>query len=233
MAGQSAPATPARACLAAQPVPARVPGLAPRLPLPRARADAAPPWLPAPQLGWASANQTLHDTALRFGVQTLLSVPPSFASNGSFTLFKLASQPGAQRLFVSARVNTYPYDTPFARSQDGKPFLLFHTYNGTATAAYQRTVLLATVPLGGSYTDPASGLVFSFADWDAADGASATVCRRRAAFETVCGDGLVSLGPGESGVGGAAGLQEKRKEMKRKGLQEKAGWEALQDLEAA
>ncbi|GLI61236.1 hypothetical protein VaNZ11_003536, partial [Volvox africanus] len=142
------------------------------------------------QLGWGQPFRQLTDTDLPIGTKQVLTIPPQLTTSKSFVMVDLNTMQGNMKLYVAVRINTQPYDLPYARSQNGQPFVVVHSYNGTAKVSYLRTILLADVPLGEGFIHSSSGLVINFVDWDSRKGASATFCQRAAAMEQKCGDGI-------------------------------------------
>ncbi|GFR51934.1 hypothetical protein Agub_g14455 [Astrephomene gubernaculifera] len=142
------------------------------------------------QLGWGQPSQQLSDSELGYGKQHALLIPPQHNTPRSSVLLTPANMTDNQQLYISARINHPPYDLPFEKALSGRPFVLVHLYNGSASVPYQATYLAATVGLGSNYTDAASGVTVYFMSWNAAVGASVTVCRRKDASEQACGDDL-------------------------------------------
>ncbi|GIL49392.1 hypothetical protein Vafri_5746 [Volvox africanus] len=142
------------------------------------------------QLGWGQPFWQLTDTNLPIGTKQVLTIPPQMTTSKSFVMVYLNTMPGSTKLYVAVRINTQPYDLPYVKSQNGQPFVVVHSYNGTADAFYQPTILLADVPLGENFVHSSSGLVINFVDWDSRKGASARFCQRAAATEQNCYDGI-------------------------------------------
>ncbi|GLI65342.1 hypothetical protein VaNZ11_008891 [Volvox africanus] len=136
------------------------------------------------QLGWGKPKTWL-DKDLRYGVVKTVTIAPQLSNKDT----AVAVQIGDTRYFLSIRMNTQPYDLPF-RPWENSPYLLLHSYKGTPSAPYARTILLSTTSLNGNNTDLASSLVVKFDAWDPRDGATVLVCRRLSAKEKLCGDGL-------------------------------------------
>ncbi|EFJ41203.1 hypothetical protein VOLCADRAFT_98870 [Volvox carteri f. nagariensis] len=98
--------------------------------------------------------------------------------------------PYGQRLFISARTNTYSYDLPWDFWNDNVPYLLMHTYSGTDAMPYSATVQVGEIGVGNTWRDVNSSLVVRFDSWDRTAGAAVRICRRVAATEANCYDGL-------------------------------------------
>ncbi|GLC58592.1 hypothetical protein PLESTB_001378100 [Pleodorina starrii] len=144
------------------------------------------------QLGWGQPFRHLTDSDLpAAGFQVVIYVPPQMTTQRSFVTVALSSFPAEMaQLFVSARINTAPYDLPYIALLNGWAFLTVHSYNGTAEKPYARTVLLGDVQIADSFVEPRSGLVVTYGKWDGRRGVAATFCLRAAPREQTCGDGL-------------------------------------------
>ncbi|PNH07942.1 Autolysin [Tetrabaena socialis] len=139
------------------------------------------------QLGWGQLSREFVDADMGYGAAQPVQLPAQLSNSQRAVSVTLGSQP---RFFIAARINAPPYDLPFTKALNDKPFVLVHSYTGTPANQYQRTFLLATLAPGDRYTDAASGLVVAFTAWSDGAGASATLCRRRGSREQVCGDGM-------------------------------------------
>ncbi|GLI65344.1 hypothetical protein VaNZ11_008893, partial [Volvox africanus] len=143
------------------------------------------------QLGWGSAVRQLTEADLRIGKYLPLVVPPQSSGPASAVMLVMLSGATAnQRFYVSARMNTPPFDLPFLASQNQKVFLLVHTYSGTETMAISRTELQAQLAVGETYSHNITGLTVWFSRWLEGQGALTSFCRRIGATEQVCGDGI-------------------------------------------
>ncbi|EFJ43690.1 hypothetical protein VOLCADRAFT_96075 [Volvox carteri f. nagariensis] len=142
------------------------------------------------QLGWGQPFRDLSDKDFPTGAKQLLTIPPQMTTSRSFVRLDFSPRPGSRKLYAAARINTPPYDLPYGINQNGQPFIVVHSWNGTSTNKYVRTILLADVELGDMFVDDVSGLVITFVDWDDKKGASATFCRRKGPKEKTCGDGI-------------------------------------------
>ncbi|EFJ43809.1 hypothetical protein VOLCADRAFT_95959 [Volvox carteri f. nagariensis] len=142
------------------------------------------------QVGWGRPFLELTDSSLRYGAPMTVAVPQQMSNRDSSIAVALTGMAANQRFYISARINTPPYDLPFFKWQNGRPFVLIHSYAGTAAASYARTVVLGKTEVGETFRDSASGLVVTFNRWDGAVYATVTLCRRMGFTEASCGDGL-------------------------------------------
>lgn len=108
----------------------------------------------------------------------------------SSVMVTLRDMPRSQRLFLSVRLNTYPYDLPWKKPNDSVPFLLMHTYAGTTEKWVVPSFLVSEIEVGQMWRDPSSSVVVLFESWDRDVGAKVRVCRRRSDVEMDCGDVL-------------------------------------------
>ncbi|GIL76781.1 hypothetical protein Vretifemale_6253, partial [Volvox reticuliferus] len=142
------------------------------------------------QLGWGRPFQWYDDSMLRYGKYVTVQIPPQMTTPNSSVVLTLNGPQSNDVLYLSARINTPPYDLPFEAKYNGVPFLLLHSYPGTENMAYSQTVLQDSARLLDVVLEPVSGLVAYFRAWSSQDGASVILCRRLAATERTCGDGL-------------------------------------------
>ncbi|EFJ43693.1 hypothetical protein VOLCADRAFT_96079 [Volvox carteri f. nagariensis] len=137
------------------------------------------------QLGWGRPYRWLQDSDLRYGMYQPIDLPPQMSGTST----SVAVEIGSDRFFFSARINTQLFDLPY-RSWENGPYVLLHSYKGTAVTPYARTILLASTSLRGIALDPISGITMNFTSWDPRLGARVIVCRRSKSKEQTCGDGL-------------------------------------------
>ncbi|GLI65340.1 hypothetical protein VaNZ11_008889, partial [Volvox africanus] len=142
------------------------------------------------QLGWGRPFQWYGANELNYGKYLTVQIPPQMTVPSSSVALSLNGPRSNDVLYLSARINTPPYDLPFEAKYNGVPFLLLHSYSGTGTVAYSQTVLQDSARLRDMVSEPVSGLVAYFAAWSSQEGASVLLCRRLAATERKCGDGL-------------------------------------------
>ncbi|GIL67407.1 hypothetical protein Vafri_20802 [Volvox africanus] len=144
------------------------------------------------QIGWGRPFLELDDVSLPYGKPSApIRIPKQLSSTNSSVVVTGAGMPDNQRLFLSVRMNVYPYDLPYGPSYDNTPFLLMHTYRGTDSQPYAQTIRVGDLGVGGVWRDPDSDLVVRFDSWNNATGASVRICRRSSRqTEVNCTNGL-------------------------------------------
>ncbi|GIL56747.1 hypothetical protein Vafri_12019 [Volvox africanus] len=140
------------------------------------------------QIGWGKSVLQLDDEGLPYGYAKEILVPPQLSAVSSFVMVSTNDMPANQRLFISARLNVYMYDLPYAWYNDGKSYITIHTYNGTESASYIPTKVVGEIQPGATWRDNASSIVVRFNSWQSGNGARVTLCRRRANTENNCYD---------------------------------------------
>ncbi|GIL56744.1 hypothetical protein Vafri_12028, partial [Volvox africanus] len=140
------------------------------------------------QIGWGKSVLQLDDEGLPYGYAKEILVPPQLSAVSSFVMVSTNDMPANQRLFISARLNVYMYDLPYAWYNDGKSYITIHTYNGTESASYIPTKVVGEIQPGATWRDNASSIVVRFNSWRTGSGARVTLCRRRANTENNCYD---------------------------------------------
>ncbi|GIL96148.1 hypothetical protein Vretimale_2030 [Volvox reticuliferus] len=142
------------------------------------------------QIGWGWPFQTLTDNSLPYGRAVAVRIPPQLNTTASSVRVSVSGMPQSQGVFIAARLNMYPYDLPWQFQDDGVPFLIMHTYNGTDARAYLPTQLVGEIRIGETWRDPSSSLVVRFDSWNRDTGAAARICRRSSDAEYSCNDGV-------------------------------------------
>ncbi|GIL42048.1 hypothetical protein Vafri_115 [Volvox africanus] len=142
------------------------------------------------QIGWGRPFQTLTDNSLPYGNAVSVRIPSQLSTTASSVRVSVSGMPPNHGVFIAARLNVYPYDLPWKFQDDGVPFLIMHTYNGTDGKTYLPTQLVGEIRIGETWRDPNSSLVVRFDSWSWDSGAAARICRRSADAEYSCHDGL-------------------------------------------
>ncbi|GIL67428.1 hypothetical protein Vafri_20814 [Volvox africanus] len=145
------------------------------------------------QIGWGRPFLELDDASLPYGMPSApIRIPKQLSSINSSVVVTGAGMPDNQRLFLSVRMNVYPYDLAWKYSDDNTPFVLVHTYNGTDRSFYHPSFHIGEIRLGMMWRDTEGGSILSvrFDSWDADTGASVRICRRASDTELNCNDGL-------------------------------------------
>ncbi|GIL67410.1 hypothetical protein Vafri_20802 [Volvox africanus] len=102
------------------------------------------------QIGWGRPFLELDDVSLPYGKPSApIRIPKQLSSTNSSVVVTGAGMPDNQRLFLSVRMNVYPYDLPYGPSYDNTPFLLMHTYRGTDSQPYAQTIRVGDLGVGG------------------------------------------------------------------------------------
>ncbi|GIL55704.1 hypothetical protein Vafri_11231 [Volvox africanus] len=145
------------------------------------------------QLGWGRPFRRLNDNDLGYGKYITVKIPAQMSTPNSSVAITLRDVNPNQGFYLSARINTPPYDLPFTANYNNVPFLLLHSYAGNETMMYAKTVLLNSTAVNGDLEESKTGLVARFLRWERIgdrDMATVVVCRRRGDHEQVCDDGL-------------------------------------------
>ncbi|GIM04124.1 hypothetical protein Vretimale_8739 [Volvox reticuliferus] len=145
------------------------------------------------QLGWGRPFQRLNDGDLGYGKHVTVQIPAQMSTPDSSVAMSLRNTSPNQVFYLSARINTPPYDLPFTAIYNDVPFLLLHSYAGTESNAYFKTVLLNSTTVNNDLEEPNTGLVARFLRWERIGGrdmATVVICRRRGDREQVCDDDL-------------------------------------------
>ncbi|GIM12502.1 hypothetical protein Vretimale_15801, partial [Volvox reticuliferus] len=145
------------------------------------------------QIGWGRPFLELSNESLPYGIPTApIRIPLQLSAKNSSVVVTGAGMPVNQRLFLSVRMNVYPYDLPWKYVEDGNPFVLLHTYNGNDTLFNQPTFRVGEIKLGATWRDTANSSMLSvkFDSWDVDTGAAVRICLRTSDTELNCNDGL-------------------------------------------
>ncbi|GIL84207.1 hypothetical protein Vretifemale_12896, partial [Volvox reticuliferus] len=144
------------------------------------------------QIGWGRPFLELSNESLPYGKPTApIRIPLQLSAKNSSVVVTGAGMPVNQRLFLSVRMNDYPYDLPYSFAGD-TPHLLMHTYNGTVLSSYVATIHVGDLSVDSVWRDPDSDLVVRFDSWDKkTNAASVRICRRSSRQQEVnCKNGL-------------------------------------------
>ncbi|GLI65217.1 hypothetical protein VaNZ11_008698, partial [Volvox africanus] len=117
------------------------------------------------QIGWGKSVLQLNDEGLPYGNAKEIFVPPQLSAVSSFVVISTSDMPANQRLFISARLNVYMYDLPYAWYNDGKSYITIHTYNGTENMSYIATMIVGEIQAGATWRDNFSSIVVRFNSW--------------------------------------------------------------------
>ncbi|EFJ52018.1 hypothetical protein VOLCADRAFT_87125 [Volvox carteri f. nagariensis] len=143
------------------------------------------------QVGWGSKPVLqLDGKGLVHGNATTVRIPLQTSNVQSSLIVTGNGLLLGQRLFISARVNTYRYDLPWDFWYDNVPYVLLHTYSGTDAVSYVTTVLVGEIRVGQAWRDRNSSISVRFDSYDRYTGAAVRICSRVADAEQNCGDGL-------------------------------------------
>ncbi|GLI66238.1 hypothetical protein VaNZ11_009980, partial [Volvox africanus] len=145
------------------------------------------------QVGWGGPILQLSDANLPYGKPSApIRIPLQTSSINSSVVVTGAGMPDNQRLFLSVRMNVYPYDLAWKNLDDNTAFVLVHSYNGTDRSFYHPSYHFGETRLGSIWRDTVTGsnLSVRFDYWNTDTGASVRFCRRTSDTELNCNDGL-------------------------------------------
>jgi hypothetical protein len=141
------------------------------------------------QLGWGRPFMQLSTAAYTAGSRVPLQIPSQMTAINSSVM--VTGLPGGQRLFISARNNTRPYDLSWTVWENELKYLVFHTYNGTDGRPGIQTVWVGEIKVGDVWRHKNSNVSVILDAWNNATGvATARICFRLADTEVLCGDGV-------------------------------------------
>ncbi|EFJ51451.1 hypothetical protein VOLCADRAFT_87769 [Volvox carteri f. nagariensis] len=142
------------------------------------------------QVGWGRPVLQLDDSGLPYGQSASVNIPPQMSAVQSSVMVSASGMPANQRLFISARMNVYPYELPWSKKSDNIPYVLMHTYNGTDKSPKIQTVIVGEIRIGSTWRDAGSGITVRFDSWSNTTGATVRICRQKSSVEANCNDGL-------------------------------------------
>ncbi|EFJ51201.1 hypothetical protein VOLCADRAFT_88037 [Volvox carteri f. nagariensis] len=142
------------------------------------------------QVGWGRPFLRLGNSELSVGRAVATRIPPQLNTTDSSVMITGSGMHPNMKIFISARLNVYPYDLPWNFWEDSRRLLLIHTYDGTDKTPSAPTVLAAEIGVGETWRDPASRLVVRFDSWSNLTGAAVRICRRVFETEVNCRNGL-------------------------------------------
>jgi hypothetical protein len=149
------------------------------------------------QAGWGRPFRWYNDADVGYGRSIAVRLPSQMRNSTGFVALTLSGLNSV--LYLSARINTPPFDLPFPVSENGVPFVLLHSYRGNPSYAYVSTILRGKGRVGEGFVENSTGLVVRFLAWTlpanagndmTAGEASVLVCRRNGTTEQRCDDGL-------------------------------------------